>query len=196
MNFQAGVTEMSSRSGQWLLSALLVFAMMAAAPTPVLARKLKVGDLPPSTLWDVHLGDYRGKIVIISFWASWCPPCRKELPVLAAIQKAASRDKVAVFLVNWNDTEQRFKDVKGYLRQQNVDIKLLFDPSNYIGRNYDVTAIPHMIIIGRDGRIAAIHVGYSESEIPIFASEINSLLAQSPAPQEGQVKASSPAHTP
>jgi len=148
-----------------------------------------------SKLWDVHLGDYRGKVVIISFWASWCPPCRKELPVLAAIQKAATPEKLVVFLVNWNDTEERFRDVKKYLRRQGVDIKLLFDPSNYIGRDYDVTAIPRMIIIGRDGRIAAVHVGYSESEIPLFAREITSLWTQSTSPSDGQAQTASPART-
>ena len=187
---------MSRRSGQLLLSALLAVGMMIASPTPALARRLKVGDLPPSTLLDVHLGDYRGKIVIVSFWASWCPPCRKELPVLAAIQKAATRDRLAVFVVNWRDTEERFRDVKKYLRQQGVDIKLIFDPSNYVGRDYDVDAIPHMIIIGRDGRIAAIHVGYSETEIPIFEKEINSLLTQqSTTSHEEQAQTPSSAST-
>lgn len=187
--------DMTKRLEHLLLSALLVFGVLIVSPTPVLARELKIGDLPPSTLSDVHLSEYRGKIVIISFWASWCPPCRRELPVLAAIQKAATQERVAVLLVNWKDTEQGFRDVKKYLRKQGIDIKLLFDPSNYIGRNYDVNAIPHMIIIGRDGRIAAIHVGYSASEIPIFEKEINGLLAQSAALDEGQAQRFSPART-
>lgn len=186
---------MSKRSGQFLLSALLIFGMIIASPTPALAGKLKVGDFPPSTLWDTHLDNYRGKIVIISFWASWCPPCRKELPVLAAIQKAATLDNVAVFVVNWRDTEEGFKDVKRYLRKQSPDVTLIFDPSNYVGRPYDVDTIPHMVIIGRDGRIAAIHVGYSESEIPVFENEIGSLLAQPTTPHEEQAQTSSPRST-
>jgi len=183
---------MSTRAGQLLLVALLAFGAILAAPTPALARApLKVGDLPPSTLWDQRLSDYRGKIVIITFWASWCPPCRKELPVLAAIQQQATRDKLVVFAVNWRDSESRFRNIRQFLHQQGVDITLLYDPTDFIGRDYDVTAIPHMIIIGRDGRIAAIHVGYSESEIPVLAKEINSLWTPSADSQGEQAQTAS-----
>lgn len=162
---------------------------------PVYAKQpLRVGDVPPDSLGKastgdkVRLSDYRGKIVIISFWASWCAPCRKELPLLALIQKKATRDKVVVFAVNWKESRDRYHDIVRAMR--NVDLTLISDEHNYFGGEYNVDAIPHMIIIGRDGRIAAIHIGYGESEIPMLVKEINGLWttpgtdadAESPAP--------------
>jgi thiol-disulfide isomerase/thioredoxin len=151
-----------------------VLAIPAYAKPP-----LQVGDTPPETLGrastggTVKLGDYRGKIVIISFWASWCPPCRKELPVLAGIQKNATRDKIVVFAVNWKESEDRYRAIIRAFRD--VDLTLVSDESGYLGDKYAVKAIPHMIIIGRDGRIAAVHIGYGESELPNLVKEINEL---------------------
>ncbi|HEY1890546.1 MAG TPA: TlpA disulfide reductase family protein [Steroidobacteraceae bacterium] len=175
---------MSKRAGPLLLAALLLGAGFATLPA-ALAAGPKVGDLPPPKLaWNLNLSDFRGKIVIISFWASWCPPCRKELPVLAAIQKQATRDRVVVFAVDWQDDPGIFQQLRRVL--QKVDLTLLDDSGDHLGREYDVNSLPHMIIIGRDGRIAAIHVGYNESEIPTLAKEINLLWAQPGAasPQE------------
>jgi peroxiredoxin len=166
--------------------ALSLFTCVVLA-FPVYAKQpLQVGDIPPenlgraSTGGKVKLGDYRGKIVIISFWASWCPSCRRELPVLAAIQKNATRDKLVVFAINWKESEERYRAIIRTLKD--VDLTLLSDESGYLGGEYGVKAIPHMMIIGRDGRIAAVHIGYGESEIPILVKEINGLWIQSSGP--------------
>lgn len=166
--------------------AILTFPAYADQP-------LQVGDVPPDNLGKassggrVKLSDYRGKIVIISFWASWCPPCRRELPVLAGIQKKATRDKLVVFAVNWKESHDQYRTIARALKD--VDLTLISDENGHFGVDYGVKAIPHMIVIGRDGRIAAVHVGYGEDEIPILVREINGLWAQessAPAQPPGQ----------
>jgi thiol-disulfide isomerase/thioredoxin len=169
--------SLSLRPGFGLLwSSLLVASFGASADVPT----LKVGAAPPdvfgrsSTGDVVHLGDYRGKIVVISFWASWCGPCRKELPVLIQMQKKATRDKLVVLSVNWRQSYEAFRQVTKIFRDMGTDVTLISDEHGRAGEAYGVKAIPHMIIVGRDGKIAAIHVGYSEEEIPELVDEINS----------------------
>ena len=82
-----------------------------------------------------------------------------------------------VFAVNWRESAERFRDIKHAFRD--VDLTLVSDESGYYGNEYGVGAIPHMIVIGRDGKIAAVHLGYGESEIPRFVDEINALWLNS-----------------
>jgi thiol-disulfide isomerase/thioredoxin len=154
------------------------FLLFALATTAAQSGQLKVGDPVPNDLGrdpaghSIHLSDYRGKLIIVSFWASWCGPCRKELPVLANIQQQATRDKIVVIAVNWRETSSQFRKIKQVLKD--TDLTLVSDERGYFGREYGVDGIPHMVIIGRDGKIAAVHVGYGESEIPVLVDEINS----------------------
>jgi len=159
-------------------SLLLGFLLAASAGAK---EVLKVGDLPPDSLGRtisgdrVKLSDYHGKVVVVTFWATWCPQCRKELPILAGIQKQVSRDQLVVFAVNEKESREQFREVARRLKD--ADLSLVSDADGYFGDKYGVKGIPHLVIVGRDGRIAAIHIGYGEGEIPVLVEELNKLLA-------------------
>lgn len=82
--------------------------------------------------------------------------------------------------MNWQESAQRFQQITHSLKD--VDLTLISDENGYIGGLYGVKAIPHMVIIGRDGRIAAIHIGYGDGELPVLADEINALWNKAPDP--------------
>lgn len=168
-----GVRTIVAARGLWVSLLLTAFSGIASATT------LKVGDIPPDVLGKstsgeaIHLSDYKGKIVIISFWASWCGPCRKELPMLMAVQEHATREKIVVLSVNWRQGPEEFQEIKRIFKHKATEVTLISDEYGRTGDAYGVKGIPHMIIVGRDGKIAAIHVGYSEQQIPILIDEIN-----------------------
>ena len=150
-------------------------------PAPV-RPSLVVGSIPEDELGKdiqgnkIRVSDYHGKVVILSFWASWCGPCRKELPVLAGVVKRVGPDRLQVIAINFHDESKPFKLVVDILKD--IPITILRDQSGRASRKYDVRAIPRMIVIGRDGRVAADHTGYGEDMIPELVGQLNALLAQ------------------
>jgi peroxiredoxin len=102
---------------------------------------------------------------------------------LVYLEKKATREKVVVLSVNWRQSYDEFRKIKKIFKDMGTDITLISDERGRAGEAYGVKGIPHMIIVGRDGKIAAIHVGYSEEELPLLVDEINS--AWSKASLEG-----------
>jgi thiol-disulfide isomerase/thioredoxin len=158
--------------------ALSVATLCQARPGP--------GDIPPDYLGrdrdghDLRVSDLRGKVVIVSFWASWCGYCRKELPVLAALQKLKGTSDLQVVGVNHDDDYDKYKDLRR--RWKDLDIILTYDaPDGRIGKPYDVHGLPFLVLIGRDGRVAYSHYGYDEDMLDTIMAEVNELLVQ-PAP--------------
>jgi thiol-disulfide isomerase/thioredoxin len=154
-----------------------LLALLAAGQAGAITR----GDTPPDDLGldshgnQVHVSDQRGKVLVISFWASWCGYCRKELPVLAGLQDAAGKDRVEVIAINTMDD----RDVYLALRRKLKDIQLTMtrDASGSVGEAYGVHTIPHLFIIDREGAIAYEHSGYGEESLQEIVDEVNHQLA-------------------
>lgn len=154
----------------------LAFSSASAAKAP----QPQIGDVPPADLGKefggdvIDLGNYRGKVVIVTFWASWCGPCRKELPVLAHFQDTVGRDALEVIAVNYKESR---RDFLGLLRA-NRDLQLtwVLDERGRISDRYGVESLPNMFIIDHDGRVVGSHRGYSEQMLPRIVDEIMSVL--------------------
>ncbi|HEY0062920.1 MAG TPA: TlpA disulfide reductase family protein [Telluria sp.] len=181
-----------------LLHKLGTFALATAlcVAAPAMASKAagdmpKAGDIAPEIVGKtaddvaVSIAQYRGKVVVVSFWATWCTYCIKELPVLENIQKAAG-GQVQVLAVNteaWDVFRQVRKGLKAFT------MGMLYDPGSVGQKAYRVTGYPHMVIIGRDGRIHQVYRGYSEDSLDQIAADINSALQGPAAPADGVVQA-------
>jgi cytochrome c-type biogenesis protein len=148
-----------------------------AAPTvaAVEATGLAIGSFPPDfTLagddgQTVTLSELRGQPVLVNFWATWCVPCRVEMPAFEAAHQANSG--LQILALNYGQTVE---DVAAYRAEMGVTFPLLVDESMEVGDTYGVKGIPSTFLIGADGRIAAVHYG------PLTAEQI-ALMAQEAA---------------
>lgn len=123
------------------------------------ARDFKLKDLDGN---EVALSELRGKVVLIDFWATWCPPCREELPTIAKLNAAYGDKDVAVLGVNDEDRGT----VKHYLEKHGLALTVLMDSSEKVHGQYGCRALPTVVIINRQGTVTAQYVGgRSEQEL-------------------------------
>jgi thiol-disulfide isomerase/thioredoxin len=138
------------------------------------------GDLAPDrvgTTLDgepVLLSSFAGKVVVVSFWATWCPYCLKELPILENIQNVGNGNLIQVIAVN---TEERAVFRKALRALESFKMKLAYDPGEASAKAYGVKGIPHLLIIGRDGRIVQVYRGYDESSLDGIVADLNAAVA-------------------
>ena len=161
------------------LAALLCCTTAAAVTAP--------GALPPDNLGHTPAGDavtvpsLRGKVVVISFWATWCGYCMKELPILAGLQRIAGERHLGLQVVALDYRESRdvFHQAAKKLRTRLPDLLVTWDRTGSIRRQYDSgDGIPVMVMLHRDGRVAHVYVGYDESMLDELVTQINALLAE------------------
>lgn len=158
-----------------LLAGVLVAAASAGAAAP------KAGDLAPDFVGynadgqPLSVATYAGKVVVLSFWASWCGPCKKELPLLEGIARTAGKERVQVLAVNIESSEIYRRLVR---HTSELQMLIASDAKQEAQRSYAVKGIPHLVIIGKDGHIIQVHRGYSEAGVDAVVEDLNRALAQ------------------
>lgn len=140
----------------------------ARKPVPPLAGPDLTGDV-----W--RLTDLRGKAVLINFWASWCEPCRAEMPTLQTVAQLYGPEKLVVLAVNFKEsptTAQRYA--------QRVDLRLpvLLDPQGLMARRWGATAFPTTVLVGADGRVRGVVRGEVDWSGQEAARLVEPLLAR------------------
>lgn len=111
----------------------------------------------------VSLSDLRGKVVIVNFWASWCPPCRAEMPALETVHQDYSERDLVILAVNATE-QDNIEAVEAFAQELNLSFTILFDDTGNINRLYQVTALPTTYFIDANGIIKDVVIGGPMSE--------------------------------
>ncbi len=135
-------------------------------------------SLPALSGGGVKLSALEGKVVVVDFWASWCVPCRKELPALDALaRRYADAGKPVVFLGVNIDKER--ENAEKLVAQANIGaLKVLLDPAGACAAAYDLPTMPSSYVIDAKGIVRAVHAGYSSGDERKLAEEIDRLLGR------------------
>jgi cytochrome c biogenesis protein CcmG, thiol:disulfide interchange protein DsbE len=113
----------------------------------------------PGSVGDITLSDFKGQIVYLDFWASWCGPCKKSFPWMNAMQSKFGPSGFKIIAVNLDaDTE----DGKRFLKTVPANFDIAFDARGVTPRQYQVKGMPSSILIGRDGKIVLQHAGFND----------------------------------
>ena len=122
------------------------------------------------------LADYKGKVVLLNVWATWCAPCRVEMPSIEALHRAYGPQGLHVVAVSIDDKGQE-KTVRDFARELGLTFEILHDPSGAIQKSYQTTGVPETFVIGPDGTIRKKLIGAADWNSPANRALVAQLLA-------------------
>ena len=159
----------------------IVCLTLAATAATSLASTITPGaaapafQLPSSANAPLALNDLKGQVVLINFWASWCGPCRQEMPVLDQLYR---KYKAAGFTLLGVNVEPKSADALGFLKATPVTFPILFDTDSQVSKLYEVSGMPSTVILDRAGKVRYIHHGYKPGEESEYLDQIRSLMRE------------------
>ncbi|GBE37062.1 thiol-disulfide oxidoreductase ResA [bacterium BMS3Bbin07] len=122
---------------------------------------------------EVSLMDFRGKVILLNFWATWCPPCISEIPKLNNLRKAYADKNFEIIAVS---TDRSLSTIKKFIRKHPVSFVVLHDSSIKVSRKYNVFSIPTTFLIDKKGKIVEKFLGEYDWNSPEIRKKIDELL--------------------
>ncbi len=137
-------------------------------PAPDFTLKSRSGE-------NVKLSELRGEVVMINFWASWCAPCRQEMPLLEDIYKKYSELGFVLLGVNVEEDASKAMEL---LREIPVSFPILYDNANEVSKRYKVVAMPTTVMVDRDGTMRYLHRGYLPGYEEEYIKQVKELIKE------------------
>ncbi len=156
---------------------ILVFVFL-----PFTVSAISVGDTVPSFkartidgTKSIAVDDYRGKVVLIDFWASWCPPCLKSLPKYNELRREIGTSDFEIVAVN---VDENTEDAKKFLAKHPVSYPIAKDPKGVLPGVFGVKAMPTSYLVDKNGVVKYVHAAFKEGDIEKLRVEIEKLIAE------------------
>jgi thiol-disulfide isomerase/thioredoxin len=143
-------------------------------PKPIAAPDFNLENLSGKRM---SLKDFRGKVVFLNFWATWCVPCRDEMPVMEKLQREFKDQGLVIVAVNFREDNQA---VRRFFKELGLTFESLLDPDGAVSEQYGASSLPLTYFIDRDGRFVGKAIGIRPWDRADFKDFIRGLLRQQP----------------
>jgi peroxiredoxin len=141
-------------------------AVSKGKPAPDFALRSMAGE-------NLRLSELRGKVVMVNFWATWCAPCRKEMPLLNDLYKKHKQSGFVLLGVNIDNNPKKAEKMA---KKLGVSFPVLFDSKKTVSESYGVSAMPFTVIIDKSGSVKHVHKGYLPGYEKKYDKQISKLL--------------------
>jgi cytochrome c biogenesis protein CcmG, thiol:disulfide interchange protein DsbE len=179
-----------TRSGRSVLAALAMLATVAAGCTlperpAEVGRRAPAYQAPDLAGAPVALGDFRGDVVAITLWATWCQACRRTLPGLQEMERQLAREGFRVLAVNIDPAGSE-RAIREFLDELGLEFTVLQDPKQEAARLFGARGVPETFLIGRDGTLLHHWIGRVDARSPAVREPVYAALGPPPGVRAGR----------
>lgn len=166
---------------RWMYAVLLLAFFVAAGCTKEVEKPAAEGNYAPDfTLKDlngqeVQLSSLKGKVVLVNFWATWCPPCREEIPSMMKLNQAMQGKPFQMLAISIDEGGK--EDVERYFKKQGVSLPTLLDTDGKVSKRYGTTGVPETFVLNSKGLIVKKVIGPMDWGSPQVVAALDELIA-------------------